>query len=264
VSESPAFSYTGVDFAGPLMVHTDQKSSLTKVWIALFTCYVTRAVHIDIIPDLSTVAFIRCLKRFVARRGLPTRFISDNGKTFTAAAKYLDNVFKDSSVKEHLATIKVTSQYNVERAPWWGGAFERMIRSTKRCLKKAIGRAQLSLDEITTVLAEIETVLNSRPLTYVSGDDMEEPVTPSHLVVGRRLLSLSDDFDYILEKNDEEFTLNSKRAVDRVKHLNNILNHFWKRWRTEYLSCLREVHAHVMRKSNTNSSLSWRCSSRKG
>ena len=100
LKESPAFSYTGVDFAGPLMSRATQSSQPTKVWMVLFTCYVTRAVHLDVVPDQTTQSFIRCLKRFVARRGLPRRFISDNGKTFKATSKYLTKVFKDGGSKE--------------------------------------------------------------------------------------------------------------------------------------------------------------------
>ncbi len=108
VKESPAFSFTGVHFAGPLIVSTTHSPEPTKVWIALFTCYVTRAIHLDAVPDQTTRSFIRCLKRFVARRGLPKRFISDNRKTFKATAKYLDSVFKDKVVEEHLTGIGVT------------------------------------------------------------------------------------------------------------------------------------------------------------
>ncbi len=122
------------------------------------------------------------------------------------------------------------------------------MRSTKRCLKKMIGRAHFSLDELTTALAEIEAVLNLRPLSYVSGEDREEPINPSHLVIGRRLLSLPDNLDYVCDLDDEEFTIDATQANRRIKHLNNILNHFWKRWQTEYLSCLREVHANSSRK----------------
>ena len=190
VKEAPAFSYTGVDFAGPLVIRISRSSQSNKVWMAVFTCYITRAVHLDAVPDQSTPAFMRCLKRFVARRGLPRRFISDNGKTFKAASKYLDAVFKDGSLQEYLTGLGVTWQFNVERAPWWGGALERMVRSTKCCLKKLIGRAHFSLDVLTTALAETEAVLNSRPLSYVSGEDMEEPITPSHWIVGRQILNL--------------------------------------------------------------------------
>ena len=75
--------------------------------------------------------------------------------------------------------------FNVERAPWWGCAFERIVKSTKRCLCKLIDRVYSSFDELVIVLAEIECVINSRPLTYVSAGDTEEPLTPSHLLVGR-------------------------------------------------------------------------------
>ena len=81
VKETPAFSNTGV---GPLMIRTTPSSQSSKVWIALFTCYVTRAVHLDVVQDMSTPAFIRCLKRFTARRGVPTRFISG---TWTQCSK---------------------------------------------------------------------------------------------------------------------------------------------------------------------------------
>ena len=114
VKEAPAFNYTGVDFAGLLVICTSRSSQSNKVWMTLFTCYITRAVHLDAVPDQSTPAFIRCLKRFVARRGLPRRFISDNGKTFKSASTYLDTVFKDGSVPEHLTGLEVTWQFNVE------------------------------------------------------------------------------------------------------------------------------------------------------
>ena len=255
VKEAPAFSFTGVDFAGPLLIRATLASPSTKVWISLFTCYVTRAVHLDVVPDQSTLTFIRCLKRFVARRGLPSQFISDNGKTFKAAAKYLDAVFKDGALQTHLQGLGVDWKFNVERAPWWGGAYERMVRSTKRCLKKLIGRSHISLDELTTALAEIEAVLNSRLLSYISSEDLDEPVTPSHLIVGRRLLSLPDNLDYLCDLDDEEFTLDKNQVTSRVRHLNNLLNHFWKRWRTEYLSCLREVHSQLSRKTQGDSSV---------
>ena len=124
VKEDPVFSHMGVDSAGPLITRQTAGTSSSKVWIALFTCYVSRAVHLDVVPDQSTVAFIRCLKRFVARRGFPKRFISDNGKTFQAAERYLKAVVKDKSVQTYLSGLRITWQFNAELAPWWGGAFE--------------------------------------------------------------------------------------------------------------------------------------------
>ena len=88
----------------------------------------------------------------------------------------------------------------------------------------------------------------------MSGDDVEEPITPSHLMVGRRMLSMPDDLGHLCDLDDEEFSLNPKRATSRVKHLNNLLNHFWKRWRSEYLSCLREVHAQQAKNTHSDNS----------
>ena len=117
IKENPAFTYTGVDFA-------DSSSGSSKVWICLFTCLVTRAIHWDIISNLSTEMFIGCLKRFAARRGLPRKFLSDNGKTFKAIARLLNVVFKDETVQKYLANKGSQWIFNIEQAPWWGGVFE--------------------------------------------------------------------------------------------------------------------------------------------
>ena len=78
--------------------------------------------------------------------------------------------------------------FNLEKAPWWGGVFERLVKSAKYCLRKIIGTACLLYDElliaIITVVTEVKAVLNSRPLTFVSSEDEEEPLTPSHLMLG--------------------------------------------------------------------------------
>lgn len=247
VKEDPAFTYTGVDFAGPVFVRSGASSS--KVWICVFTCLVTRAIHLDIVPDLSTETFVRCLKRFAARRGLPRKFLSDNGSTFKAAAKFLSVVFKDETVQQHLVDRGSQWIFNIERAPWWGGVFERMVKSTKRCLRKMVGRASFSHDELLTAVVEIEAVINSRPLSYVSSSDYEEPLTPSHLVVGRRLLNLPDYLGHACDPDDEDFEVNPSQLTKRVKHLASVLNQFWKRWRSEYLNELRECHRYSAKKN---------------
>ena len=256
IKENPAFTYTGADFAGPLFVRNHSSSSSTKVWICLFTCLVTRAIHLDVVSDLLTETFIRCLKRFAARRGLPHKFLSDNGKTFKAAAKFLSVVFKDKTIQEYLANKGSQWIFNIERAPWWGGAFERMIKSTKRCLRKMVGRANLSHDELLTTVVEIEAVINSRPLSYISAADYEEPLTPSHLLVGRRLLNLPDHLEHICNSGDEDFEVNASQLSKRMKHLASVLNHFWKRWRSEYLNELRESHRYSAKKTKRCPSVS--------
>ena len=243
VNEAPPFSNSAVDFAGPLYVRSQRVSEGNKIWICLFTCCVTRAVHLELVLDLSAVTFIRCLKRFAARRGLPRRIVSDNAKTFKATAKAIDSMLKNQDVQNYLSNVGVEWVFNLEKAPWWGGIFERLIKSTKRCLRKLVGQAKFSYDEMHTAIVEIEAIINSRPLSYVGSDDTEEPLTPSHLLVGRRILGLPDNLSY-LELDDADFEVTDASVQRRARHLNSVLNHFWKRWSKEYLLELREAHRH--------------------
>ena len=151
VSDDLAFSKVGVDFAGPLYVKNiyQSKGEMYKCYIALFTCPSARAVHLKLTPDLSPTSFLRVLRRFFGRRGLPTLFTSDNGKTF-----------KDAEVKKFVLNRNIDWKFNVPTASWWGGFFEICVKLVKRCLKKVLGNAKLSYEEL-------ESVLNSIPLTYV-------------------------------------------------------------------------------------------------
>ena len=215
VSQSRPFQFVGVDFAGPLYVKPAGLVKKPKVWLLLCTCCSTCAVHLELVPDLNTLTYIRCFKRFTARHGIPSMIISDNGTTFTAASKIITNVLNDPSVQEHFAVNQVRWIFNLEQAPWWGGYFERMIKSAKRCLKKCLGRSTLSYDELLTFITETEAVLNSRPLTFVSMDDLEEPLTPSHLFCGYRVLSLPDE----VVPDMEEYCPNPSKLNRRAKHL---------------------------------------------
>ena len=106
-----------------------------------------------------------------------------------------------------------------------------------------LGQARLSVYEMHTALLEVESILNSRPLTYTSSADVKEPLTPSHLLVDRRLLSLPDGLTY-LEDDDSDFELTTESMQARVRYINSVLNHFWRHWSREYLLELTEVHRH--------------------
>ena len=259
VQQSHPFAAVGVDYAGPLMIkhhavcthttcpaHTSYRGKQNtytlcngKAWVCLFTCCVTRAVHLEVVTDLSSQSFLKCLKRFISRRGLPSRIVSDNGTTFKGAAKSIRAIMEHPEVQRFVSGANIKWTFNIERAPWWGGFFERMVQLMKRCLRKLVGQAKLTYEELTTGMAEVELILNSRPLTYMSSTDLDEPITPSHLILGRRLLDLPD----YLCMNQEDEDYNSTYSMSRrMKHLNTILNHFWSRWRREYLVELREGH----------------------
>jgi len=130
--EGQPFASTGVDFAGPICAKTvfGKEVQVNKVYICLFTCGSTRAVHIELTPNLTTHAFIRCLRRFVARRGIPELLISNNVKPFKAAAAQLTRIFNDPDVTSFLLGRKIQWRFNLEKAPWWWGFFERMIKCT--------------------------------------------------------------------------------------------------------------------------------------
>ncbi len=131
VSDEFAFTQVGVDFAGPVYVKDvySKDKKVYKAYIAIFTCASSRAVHLKLVPDLLTKTFLRCLQRFISRRGVLRLVISGNGKTF-----------KGSSLKAVLSQHGIFWWFNVPRAPWWGGFFQRMVRSVKRCLKKTFGK----------------------------------------------------------------------------------------------------------------------------
>ena len=227
VIEDYAFANIGVDFAGPVYVKDVYSSdkSMHKAYIAIFTCTVSRALHLELCPDQSAPSFIKCFKRFQGRRGIPKLVVSDNGKTF-----------RDKSVQRQAAARHITWKFNVPRASFWGGFFEVMVRLVKRCLKKIVGNACLTLEELETILIEIESVVNSRPLTFVNSDFDEEPITPSSLVIGRRLLTLPR-IEHDLEIDDSKISL-----TQRQLYLKTLLKHFWSRWSREYLLNLREFH----------------------
>ena len=105
-----------------------------------------------------------------------------------------------------------------------------------------VGRAKFSYDEMHTAIVEIEAIVNSRPLAYIYPDDLEQPLTPSHLLAGCRLLSLPDHLTYHEPEEDEDFELTTESLQRRAKHLNSMLNHFWRRWSREYLLELRDTH----------------------
>ena len=120
----------------------------------------------------------------------------------------------------------------------------RMVKSIKHCLRKMVGRCSLSLDELYTAPTEVESILNLRPLTYMSASDIEEPLTLSHLLLGRLVLSMPDHLGVTGDPDDYDFTTTPTQLNDRVKQLNCALNFFWTKCRDEYLLEFREAHKH--------------------
>ena len=176
------FTFTGMDFAGPLYVK--ENGEMRKNYVPVYICAVSRAVHLNTVPDFTAEAFIWNFQWFAACRGLPCELNSDNGKTFVSASKMLRALFNSPAVRRHLANKGVWWTFSLEGAPWWDGYFERLVQSVKRCLKKILKNAKVNREELQTVPVEIEATLYSRPPTFVSNEEIEEPLSPYHYCGG--------------------------------------------------------------------------------
>ena len=227
------FSVVGIDFTGPLYVY--QNDDCKKMYICLFTCSTTRAVHLELVYDLSCESFIKSFRRFISIRGLCTTIYTDNAKTFKKAHKDLSqclNIFENERFKEMVEEQGIEWKFIVPLAPWWGGFYESLMSSIKAPLKKILKGSLLDVDELNTVLYEVSAMINSRPLTYVSDDinDMQY-ITPSMFLIGRQTM-------YVPLSYEKSTTSTSEEIRNRRKLQNKHLNSIWQSWRTKYLSQL--------------------------
>ena len=185
VQEGSAFSTVGVDYCGLLFIKSGKGEERSKVLISVFSCNSSRAIHLELVIDLTVDGFLRCFQRFSARRCLPQLVTSDNASTFKAANKILLKLIKSSKVQAYFASKNITWKFLLEKAPRQGGCFERLIRIVKRTLKKILGNAFLSYEELQTVVTDVKCTVNSRPITYVYSNEQIEPLTLLHLIAGR-------------------------------------------------------------------------------
>ena len=160
---SRPFDVIGVDYAGPIAYKENQRST-GKAYILLFTCSLTRAVYIELTKDMTTEQFMLCLKALIARRGWPSKIYSDNAKTFVAASKAIKKMMKSEELTNYLAKNKIQWQFNLSKAPWWGGQYERIVGLVKQALFKVVEAASLKFQELKEVLLDVEISLNNRPL----------------------------------------------------------------------------------------------------
>ncbi|GBM17928.1 hypothetical protein AVEN_111081-1 [Araneus ventricosus] len=192
------FNCSGVDFCGPFMIRyrNQRKGVLHKMYICIFVCFVSKAVHIEILSDLTSEAFIATLKRFFGRRGKCAKLYSDNGKTFVGANQEIKGLLKlvkepDKKLSGFLSAEGIEWKFIPPRAPSFGGLWEAAVKSAKYHLKRIVGRSNLTYEEFLTVCIQIEGILNSRPLCPLSSsaDDLNA-LTPAHFLIGRSMNSI--------------------------------------------------------------------------
>lgn len=224
------FTYTGLDYFGPIMVAVGRHTE--KRYGALFTCLTVRAVHIEVVNTLDTSSCILAIRNFIARRGTPREFYSDNGTNFTSAEKEIREAVKEVDKDELVRNFTTTTtkwNFNPPSAPHMGGAWERLVRAIKTVFYNITPTRTPGEELLRGMLAEVENIVNSRPLTYVPiENENAEALTPNHLLLGSsngiKPLAMYDDSGVALKHN----WLRSQQYAER----------FWRRWVKEYLPCL--------------------------
>jgi transposase InsO family protein len=223
INASEPFSNVGVDFAGPLFVMGEGRRT-KKAYILLFTCMWTRAIHLELVSDLSASSCVSGLRRLFGRRGVPQTILSDNAK-----------VFRSADVRALSRDRGIVWRFSTPLAPWTGGVWERLVRSVKRCLRKVLGSSCLVFEELATVLVEVEASVNNRPLTYVDVDGVDEAITPNHLIYSRALPVISLRQDEV-----QPSQLRSSKGMRlHFLHKQKLLRDFHAKWEKEYIDILR-------------------------
>ncbi|XP_037813256.1 uncharacterized protein LOC119604602 isoform X1 [Lucilia sericata] len=221
------FSYTGLDYFGPVLVAV--RRSQEKRWVALFTCLTTRAIHLELAMNLSSDSCLLCIRNFINRRGVPVLIRSDNGTNFVGITKELgfeENFIDPEKIDADLKPLGIKWKFNTPSDPSAGGCWERLVQSVKKALYATLKEQTVRPETLYSLLVECENILNSRPLTHLPvTPDEPEPLTPNHFLLG-----CSNSTQTPGPFNSKCCTLRKQWRI-----LQNLKNCLWKRWVLEYL-----------------------------
>ncbi|XP_063362754.1 uncharacterized protein LOC134651579 [Cydia amplana] len=234
------FQGVGTDFAGPFNIKTStlRNARVEKCYLCIFVCLVTKAVHLEVVSGLSIEAFVDCFTRFVSRRGLPSLVRSDCGTNYTGTDKYLKDIYvylrnHNTEISRELAKSEITWLFNPPSSPNMGGLFEAAVKTAKTLMRRVLGEQNLTFEQLSTFFTRAEAVMNSRPLTPLSSDPNDfEVLTPGHFLITEPLTALPE-YDF------EETNIG---RLNRFQLLQRLSQHFWSRWRNEYLHTLQLRH----------------------
>ncbi|VDO73466.1 unnamed protein product [Heligmosomoides polygyrus] len=191
VRRARPFENTGCDLIGPYSLKGG-----SKIYICLYTCLTTRAIHLEVVENLSASAFLDSFVRFSARRGVPKLVRTDCGSNFVLGQKVIDSLYThdrdtERSINRYCAENRINWVFNPPGAPWMGGVWERLVGSVKLALQKSVGRKRLAATEMNTVVTRIEAILNTRPITGFSSTDVcAIPLRPVDFLQGNVCFSL--------------------------------------------------------------------------
>jgi len=241
IEPSRPFSVCGVDFAGPLMIITSlrRNAALSTGYICVFICFVTNGVHIELVGDLTSASFISALKRFCDRRRKCTDIYSDNTlKNFVGANRQLQELSNLIHTEDHQSKLQnVLSESGIRwhfippRSPHFGGLWESVIKFIKHHLFRTLGNANLTYEELNTILIRVEACLNSRPLVPLSSDPSDlAPLTPGNFLIGDASTALPET----------DVSLVPTNRLTRWRRVMQVTQQIWSRWSREYLTQLQE------------------------
>ncbi|XP_031340893.1 uncharacterized protein LOC116169002 [Photinus pyralis] len=238
VQAAPPFSTVGVDYGGPFLIknHKGRGAKTSKSYLCLFICFVTKAVHLELVTSLTAESFIMTFRRFASRRGKPSHVYSDNGTNFVGSNSLLKDLslFLKSNgdhINKTFAVEGTTWHFIPAHSPHFGGLWEAGIKSVKSHLRRVLGTSLLTYEEFSTLLSQIEATINSRPLSPLSSDPNDfQPLMPAHFLIGRPLTSLPDP-------DVSSIPIPRLKAFELVQQLHQRL---WKRWSKEYVSELQQ------------------------
>ncbi|XP_047985026.1 uncharacterized protein LOC125225360 [Leguminivora glycinivorella] len=229
---SRPFEHTGVDFTGHVFLKANKGRGIktTKGYVCVFVCMATKAVHLELVSDMTASAFIAALRRMAARRGTPLHIYSDNGRNFLKASKILKEEYLEiqnvvnTECQGAISDMGITWHFNAPAWPSAGGLWEGCVKVFKYHLKRVIGEQKLTYEEFSSLLAQIEGCMNSRPLCAISEDpDDINYLTPSHFLSSGPTLTLIET---------------ERDLRTRWQLTQKIFQDLWKRWRSEYLALL--------------------------
>ena len=241
VDPNYVFYNTGLDYAGPYLLKEGyiRRPVTIKCWMAVFVCFCTKAVHLELVKDASAESLVACLSRFCSRRGLPHTIHSDNGSTMVGAKNELERFYSvltakntQDSISTYLLSQKVQWKMTPVKAPHFGGLWEAAVKAAKYHLKREVGQRLYTYDELETILCHAEACLNSRPLGVMASHPVDglTPLTPGHFLVGRALKSYPTAMIH-----------SNTGPTERWDHCTRVAQNFWSRWSNEYLQQLQRA-----------------------
>lgn len=228
------FHYCGIDLFGPMYVTI--KRSAEKRWGVVYTCLTSRAVYLDIVPDLSADSLIMSIRNCNARRGPIKHMYSDCGTNMKGANREMKEALSEivnEGIHRECIKQEIEWHFNPPASPHMGGAWERMVRSIKNVLGKLMKEKRPKENTLRSLLCEVEDIINTRPLTYIALEkDSDDVLTPKHLMnpFFRSPSLPPGQFD--------EKDLSSRKQWRIVQEL---ANHFWRRWTVEYLPMINRT-----------------------